>query len=453
MTRITPHVASSTVPLATQPSALLAPLGPKADKIHHLIQTHAPSLDHYVALYKRIHADPCLSFREHATADLVVSHLTTFHDPAFIIKRNIGTTGIAAILRNGSGRTVLLRADMDALPVREATGLAYASTKIMKDLDGVEQPVMHACGHDMHVTSLLACSSLLHAAHASWRGTLVCLFQQAEERGGGAQQMIDDGLYDPQRHAVPVPDVCLGGHVLNLPTGQIRLKQGTALAASDSLEITLHGRGGHASMPHTTVDPVLLAAHVIVRLQGIVSREVDPLDSAVVTVSSVHAGAAENIIVDTAVLKANVRTYAEEVRTKVLAAIRRVVQSESEASASPKPAEFRQLSSFPVTVNDGAGSARVGKAFEGWFGDRYAENERPLQGSEDFSILGTAVGVPTVFWFYGGVDAEEWKRREKNGSLAELPGNHSALFAPVIRPTLDTAMEALALGALEWLVQ
>lgn len=268
--------------------------------ITKLISQHRPDLSSYEELYKYFHANPELSNQEHETAKSIVSHLKDKISSEFDIRPNIGGTGIAALLHNGNGPTILLRADFDALPVLERTELPYASKKRMVDADGVEKPVMHACGHDMHITSLLAAAETLYKCKDSWSGTLLLAFQPAEERGTGAQAMVDDGMYDPKKHNVPIPDVCIGGHVMPFRAGVIGTRRGLIATAADSMRITLHGRGGHASMPDRLIDPVVMAASTIMKLQTIVSRECDPWDTAVVTVASVQAGDAENVVVDDA---------------------------------------------------------------------------------------------------------------------------------------------------------
>lgn len=243
--------------------------------ISELATKHRPELTKYEDLYKHFHANPELSNQEKETAARCVSELKSISSD-FEIKTGIGGHGIAAILRNGSGKIVLLRADFDALPIEERTGLPYASKKRMTDADGVDKPVMHACGHDMHISCILGAAEALYSARESWSGTLIFAFQPAEERGTGAQAMIDDGLYDPKRHNVPIPDIVLGAHVMPHRAGVIGTRRGLIMSAADSMRVTLHGRGGHASMPHRLVDPVIMAASTVMRLQTIVSREVDP---------------------------------------------------------------------------------------------------------------------------------------------------------------------------------
>lgn len=243
--------------------------------ISDLADKHRPDLSKYEDLYKHFHAHPELSNQEKETAARCVSELQSISSD-FEIKTGVGGHGIAATLRNGSGPVVLLRADFDALPIQERTGLPYASKKRMADADGIEKPVMHACGHDMHISCMLGAAEALVAARESWGGTLVLAFQPAEERGTGAQAMIDDGLYDPKGHNVPIPDIVLGAHVMPHRAGVIGTRRGLIMSAADSMRVTLHGRGGHASMPHRLVDPVVMAASTVMKLQTIVSREVDP---------------------------------------------------------------------------------------------------------------------------------------------------------------------------------
>ena len=402
----------------------------------------------YEALYKHLHSHPELSLQERETAATAASHLHKLN-VGFEIHTDIGGHGLAGILRNGEGKTVLLRADMDALPVEEKTGLPYASTVTMRDSDGVIKPVMHACGHDMHVTCLLAAAEQLSRIKFAWSGTLIVVFQPNEERGSGAQAMVDDGLYSK----IPVPDIVLGQHVMADRAGHIGSKVGTIMAAADSIKITLYGRGGHGSMPHRTIDPVVIAANVILRLQTIVSREVDPSDMAVVTVGAVQAGHTENIISDVAELKVNVRTINAETRKRVLAAIKRIVKAECEASGSPKEPLIESTSFFPLTVNSKDITEQLATSFADVFPSFNPDAPR-VNASEDFSILGTAVERPTSFWFFGGVDPDTWDEKEKEGRLIEdIPVNHSPFFAPVVQPTLKTGVRALCVSAMTFLTR
>ena len=337
---------------------------------------------------------------------------------------------------------------MDALPVEENTGLSFASKVTMKDSDGIIKPVMHACGHDIHVTCLLAAAELLATIKASWHGTLVLVFQPAEERGCGAQQMVDDGLYDQ----VPIPDVVLGQHVMPMRAGTIGCRVGIMMAASDSLRATLYGRGGHASMPNCTIDPVVLGASTVMRLQTIVSREVDPGDVAIVTVGSLQAGQTENVIADKAELKVNIRTIDTETRRKVIAAVKRIVKAECEASGVEKAPLIESLNSFPLTVNDKDFTEPLQANFGSYFGKDFDPHLPRVGGSEDFSILGTSVGKPSCFWMIGGTDPTKWDEAEKKGRVAEdIPVNHSPFFAPVMQPTIRIGVDAMALAAMTFL--
>ena len=306
-------------------------------------------LEDLAALYRDLHAHPELAFAERRTASIVAERL---HGLGYQVTAGVGGTGVVGVLENGDGPTVLLRADMDALPVLEQTGLPYASTRRVRDAAGADVPVMHACGHDMHVSCLLGAAAELaaQASSGAWQGRLLLVFQPAEEGDGGAQAMIDDGLYD----RFPVPDIVLGQHVMPLPAGVLGLHGGPAMAAADAIRVVLYGEGGHGSRPETTVDPVLMAAATVLRLQGIVSREVAASDTAVLTVGALHAGTAANIIPDRAELLLSLRSFDEKVHAKVRDAIDRIVRAEAAASGARKDPEITTTDSFPVLVNDPA---------------------------------------------------------------------------------------------------
>lgn len=395
-------------------------------------------------LYRNLHQHPELSHQEHRTAAAVAQRLREF---GYDVHEGVGGTGVVGILRNGDGPAVLLRADMDALPVQEETGLPYASAVTATDADGNERPVMHACGHDVHVTCLLGAASLLAEARGHWHGTVVALFQPAEEVGDGARRMVDEGLAKLVGHV----DVALGQHVLPLPAGQVATHPGPVLTTADSMRITVYGRGGHGSMPQASVDPVVLAAMIVIRLQTVVSREVAPTDAAVLTIGRIESGTKSNVIGGRAVLELNVRTYSDQTRTKVLNAIRRIVTAECQASGSPKEPEFEVLDHFPVTDNDPTVTARVRAAFDGFFGERACD--LPAQtASEDFSEIPNALDAPYSYWGIGGIDPDTYHDADSAGRVAEdIPVNHSPRFAPVIQPTLDTGTQALTVAALAWL--
>lgn len=400
----------------------------------------ADALGDLADFYRDLHQHPELSFQEHRTAAKIQEAIAPL---GLEVTSGVGGTGVVAVLRNGSGPVVWLRADFDALPVQEQTGLPYASTVRATNPDGRDVPVMHACGHDMHVTALVGALRLLNELKTAWSGTVVAVFQPAEEVGGGAKAMIADGILD----RFPKPEVVLGQHVGPLPAGMIAYKTGTALAASDSLKMQLFGRGGHGSQPESTVDPVVMASNVVQRLQTIVSRELSPFEPAVVTVGYLHAGAKDNIIPDDAELGINVRTFNEEVRRKTLASITRIAQAESTASGADKEPAVTPLHTFPITVVDNAAMQAIAAVFREHFGAaRVIESPNPLAGSEDVGFFGTEAGVPTAFWFWGGYEQQRFEDAAAAGK--PLPSNHSPEFAPVLEPTLSTGVEALTVAAL-----
>lgn len=417
--------------------------------ISEIVKTNRPDLGPYEELYKWFHANPELSFQEKTTAAAIVKHLETFN--AFEIHPSIGGHGVAAVMKNGDGKTLLLRADIDALPVEERTNLPYASKVRMKDLDGVEKPVMHACGHDMHITALLAAAETLVKAKEEWSGTLILVFQPAEERARGAQDMLDDGLYDK----VPHPDVVVGAHVMPERAGVIGTKHGLIASAADSFQLKIEGRQAHASTPHRGIDPIVQAASTILRLQTIVSREVDPLDFAVVTVSAIHAGDAENIIPAEANLKLNVRTAQPKTREDVLNSIRTIIAAEATASSNPNQPTLTETTKFPFLFNDASVTNALEKSFSQHFpvGKQAYQNDiARLQGSEDFGLLATAIGKPSCFFLYGGMEHEMYDKAEREGRMKEdIPGNHSPLFAPVVQPTLTCGMDGYVVAGLTFL--
>ena len=398
------------------------------------------------AFYKDLHQHPELSHQERHTAGRVAGRL---QEDGFTVRSGIGGTGVAGVLSNGNGPTVLLRADMDALPVREDTGADYASTVTAEDAHGHEVPVAHACGHDVHVSCLLGAGKLLAGQPGRWHGTLVALFQPAEETGDGAQGMVDDGLLE----LIPPPDVALAQHVLPGVAGTVGTRSGPVLSAADSLEVTVHGRGGHGSMPQDAVDPVVLAALIVVRLQTVVSREVAPGETAVLTVGSCQAGAKSNVIPDRAVLLLNLRSYSQQARQHMLAAIRRIVRAECRASGSPQDPDFETLDAFPLTDNDPEVTSRVAAAFGQHFGDRAVDLGQQT-ASEDFSDVPRAAGIPYTYWGIGGTDPRAYRAAEEAGRVQDdIPANHSPKFLPVLQPTLRAGTEALVAAALAWLAQ
>jgi len=393
--------------------------------------------------YRSLHAYPELSHQEHQTAKQVGERIRA---DGFTVHDGIGGTGVAGVLANGTGPVVLLRCELDALPLRETTGAPFASTVTVKDDRGHEVPVDHACGHDMHMASMTGMARLMAARRDLWNGTLITLFQPAEETGEGAQEMVDDGLFT----RIPVPDVALAQHLLPGIAGTVATCPGPFMAAADSIRVTVYGRGGHGSMPQHAVDPVVLAAMIVVRLQTVVSREVAPGDTAVLTVGKLEAGTRSNVIPDYAVLELNMRSYSAVTRQRMLDAIGRIVHAECQASGSPKDPEFETIFTFPVTDNDTAATARVAKAFAAHFGELAGEIP-PQTVSEDFSKIPDAVHVPYCYWSLGFTDKQTYIDAEKAGTLDDLPTNHSPAFLPPLQPTLRTGTEALVAAALAWL--
>lgn len=396
------------------------------------------------ALYKDVHSHPELSMQETRTAGLAAGRLRA---AGYEVTTGVGKTGVVGILRNGDGPTVMLRADMDALPIQEATGLPYQSRATAANREGETVPVSHMCGHDMHVTWLAGAAKVLADAKSTWRGTLMAVFQPGEETAEGAQAMIDDGLF--KRFAKP--DVILGQHVMVGPSGTVAGRQGAITSAADSLQIRLFGRGAHGSMPQASIDPVIMAASTVMRLQTIVSREVAAAEAAVVTIGALQAGTKENVIPDEAIIKLNVRTFDEGVRKRVLGAIERIVNAEAEASGAPRKPEITTLDHYPLNVNDREASKRVVDAFRGHFGSERVRETGPAPASEDFGSFGTEWHSPSVFWFVGGTDPEVYAKAKGANRLNELPVNHSPKFAPVLHPTLRTGVETLVVATRAWL--
>ena len=395
-------------------------------------------------LYLHLHRNPELSFVEHQTHDRIAHELAAL--PSVEVIEHIGETGLVGVLRNGDGPTVLMRADIDGLPVQELTGLDYASRATGISVDGEESPVMHACGHDVHISGLLGATRLLAENPDSWSGTFLALFQPAEERGGGAEKMVADGLTE----RIPRPDVAFSQHVTPYPAGDVHACVGPAYSTADSIKVTVFGRGGHGSSPHTTIDPAVLVSSIVLRLQTIVSRETRPGEFAVVTVGKIVVGSKVNIISDSGELQINVRSYSESTRKRVLESIERIVMAECDASGSPKPPTFEYFDQFPITVNDEAVTTRLRSAFAHAFGERYDERPRS-NGSEDFSHIPNAFGIPYCYWNVGGGDRETYKDAEKRGVItSEIPMNHSPFFAPVMHPTLEAATKAILVAVLEW---
>ncbi|PYH89698.1 zinc metallopeptidase [Aspergillus ellipticus CBS 707.79] len=408
-----------------------------------IIAGNRPDLRPFQHLYRQIHQNPELSFCEKETSAIAADHLRQLN---FEVHTHIGGYGVAGVFKNGDGPTVLLRADMDALPMQEKTGLPYASTKTAKNKDGVEMPVMHACGHDTHVVSLMASAALLHSAREHWSGTLICIFQPAEELVSGARAMLDDGLYDK----IPKPDVVLAQHLMPMRAGTVSIRSGRLLTAADAFNVRIFGKGGHGSAPDVCIDPIIIGASIVMKLQTIVSREVTPGELAVVTCGSIQAGQTANIIPDSLDLKLGIRTYDESIRERVINSVKRIIRSECEAAGCEQEPQIDHVISTPATINDDATVQALLNTFGSYFKERLVDSD-PANASEDFSLLARAVGAPYVMWTYGGVDHKTWDDAVEKGTVNKLPSNHSPFFAPVIEPTLQTAMDAMSTGALTFL--
>lgn len=397
------------------------------------------------AIYKDLHQHPELPFQEVRTAEIAARQLREY---GFEVKEKIGGTGVVGILRNGDGPIVMLRADMDALPMKEATGLSYASTMEAINAKGETVPVAHSCGHDMHTAWLIGAAKVLANAREFWQGTLITVFQPAEETAEGSQKMIDDGLIE----LIPRPDVIMGQHLLQFRAGTVAYCSGQTLTAGDSLLVRFFGKGAHGGMPHQGIDPLVMAAAAVVRLQTIVSREVSPQSQVVVTVGEFHAGTAENIIPAEAYIKLNVRTTDEEVRRHVLEAIKRICIAEARASNAPQEPVFEEINNFPLTVNDEKVTKMVSAAFHTHFGARLIET-LPLGASEDFGRYGQVWNVPYMYWFVGGCEQNKYDKAMQEGAVGQLPGPHSPFWAPALYPTLQTGIETMLAAAGVWLAK
>ncbi|HLS78010.1 MAG TPA: amidohydrolase [Nocardia sp.] len=398
-----------------------------------------------VDLYRDLHSHPELGFQEHRTAGLVAERLRGL---GFEVTTGVAETGVVGVLRNGAGPTALLRADMDALPVREDTGLPYASTVTATDQHGATVPVAHACGHDLHITCLLGAAAILAGDRSAWSGTLLLVFQPAEELGAGAQAMVDAGLFD----RFPKPDVVLGQHVAPLPAGKIAGHPGPSYAGSDSLLVRLTGRGAHGSMPEAAVDPIVLAAATVLRLQTIVSREIPSTATAVLTVGSIHAGQAANVIPGSAEIQLNIRSYDAAVRRRILDSVARIVRGEAVTAGAPQEPVITEIERFPVVVNDSGALGRSLDAIASWLGADNILDPGAGAGSEDVGILATGSGAPLSYWLLGGADPALFTTGDMSDpALLEIPSNHSPHYAPVLDPTLGIGVRALVSATREWL--
>jgi amidohydrolase len=399
-----------------------------------------PRLD---ALYLDLHQHPELSMKEQRTSARMGEELRKL---GYEVTTGVGGTGVVGVLRNGKGPTVLLRTELDALPVEEKTGLPYASTATGVNPAGQTVPVMHACGHDAHMAGWTGAAALLARARDRWRGTVLMVGQPGEETVQGARAMIADGLFK----RFPKPDFSLAVHdSSDLPAGKVYFVPGYGMAAVDSVDVTIFGRGGHGAMPHTTVDPVVIAARTILSIQTLVSREKDPLEPAVVTVGSIHGGTKYNIIPDEVKLQLTVRSFSPEVRKLLKEGIERIAKAEAAAARAPKEPVVKFSEPQDATYNDPAITRRVAAAIGKQIGPENVAEGKPAMVAEDFGEFGKAAGVPSVLLRVGAVEPAKYAAAMKSG--AALPSLHSSGFAPDRERTIKMAATALTVSALELL--
>lgn len=430
-----------TLRLGTASLLALAAVPAQADELRDAVTAQMPAL---IDLYKDLHASPELSFQEVQTARKLAARARAM---GFEVTEGVGKTGVVAVMRNGPGPVVMLRADMDGLPVVEQTGLPYASKVRAVAQNGTETGVMHACGHDTHMTSWIGTAQLLSKRRSEWSGTLVMILQPAEEIGLGAKAMLDDGLFT----RFPKPDYVLAFHdAAQFPAGQIGYTKGFALANVDSVDIVVPGVGGHGAYPHTTKDPIVIASSIVMRLQTLVSRELNPTDSAVVTVGSFQAGAKHNIIPDEARLQLTVRSYSDETRKQLLDGIARIARGEAIAAGMPEdkmPRVSVQDPYTPATYNTPAMTDKVAAGLKARFGDRVMETPS-VMGGEDFSRFYRAdkANVQSLIFWVGGVPKEQWDKAQKGE--VQLPSLHSPFWAPDAPVVIATATEAMTSATL-----
>lgn len=421
---------------------IIACLPATANDLSEQVESSMPNL---MAIYKDLHAHPELSGFEVNTAAKLAKRAQAM---GFTVTQNVGGTGVVAVLENGPGPVVMIRADMDGLPVTEQTGLAYASKERAVTEDGIESGVMHACGHDTHMTSWIGTAQILSASKEQWSGTLVMILQPAEERGKGARDMLADGLFE----RFPKPDYALAFHdSAGLPAGIIGYTPGFALANVDSVDIVVKGQGGHGAYPHTTKDPIVLASRIVGALQTLVSRELDPQDPAVVTVGSFHGGSKHNIISDHATLLLTVRSYSDSTRQKLLEGIARIAKGEAIAAGMPEhlmPQVTIKDEYTPATYNSPKFTDEMAQVFTEQFGEKRVVKTPAVMGGEDFGRFYRADNsINSLIFWVGGVPQSAWDDAKQNGG--SLPSLHSPLWAPDAVAVIKTATQALSKAALE----
>ncbi|WP_407926290.1 amidohydrolase [Corynebacterium hindlerae] len=414
--------------------------------ISTLLATATTDLEWQGEFYRDLHSHPELSMQEQRTAAQIKTKLADFNCD---VVDNIGGYGIIAIFRNGEGPTAVMRADFDALPVEEATGVEFASVAEGITPQGIRTKLMHACGHDMHTTALLGACAILDDHREHWRGTFVALFQPSEENGAGALAMVNDGL----AHLMPQPDVVFGQHIGPGAAGTVMSMSGPALAAADTIRIRIFGRSSHGSMPHLSIDPTFVAAMVVVRLQGIVGREVPPSEFAVVTVGTLSSGNSNNTIPATADLVLNCRTYSDEVKHHLYQAIERVVRAECAASGCLQDPIFEYTDHAPLTDNSPEVFAKVRPQFDAVFGADSLDGS-PWTASEDFSQVPRAFGAPYLYWMVGATPRPQWEAAvAANRVVEDIPSNHMSTFLPDFTPTVTAATRAACTAVLSYLAR
>lgn len=382
--------------------------------------------------YKHLHSHPELSMQERETVAYIEDKLKTFG----YVTQKIGG-GLVGILENGPGETVLFRADIDALPVKEETGLDYASTVETIDLDGNRVPVMHACGHDMHIAAALGAAWALANHKEEWTGTYIALFQPGEEIAAGAKSMLEDGLLEK----IPHPDIALAQHVLTEPVaGKVGVMSGPFLSTAASVKIVIKGKGAHGSMPHMSIDPIVIGSAIVTRLQTIVAREVDPFQFAVVTVGAFNAGLKANIIPEEATLLLNIRAYSDQVKEQLIDAIERIARAECQAGNCQEAPLIEVYDNFPLTDNSPEVVEKVKVSFENYLGTEQVVSYHPMTASEDFSAIPRALKIPYFYWGFGGFTEDQ-----------AVFANHNPKFAPAIHPTLETGTNAAVVAILTYL--
>ena len=415
-----------------------------ANRSKAVVSKVAAEFDGLEKLYRYLHSHPELSLQETATSAKLAQQMKQL---GFEVTTNVGGHGLVCIFHNGDGPTVLVRTDMDALPVIEKTGVPYASHVVARDKNGQEVGVMHACGHDMHMTCWIGTATVLTSMKDQWSGTLMFIAQPAEEVGAGARMMLEDGLFKKYRK----PDYCLALHCdSRLQAGHIRYTEGLAMANVDSVDILVKGKGGHGAAPHTTIDPIVLAAKMILDSQTIVSRELNPTDPAVVTVGSIHGGTKHNIIPNEVKMQLTVRSTKDSVRKQVLEAIKRIAKANAEAARAPEPEVSIRSSEFtPALYNN----EKLTRQMVGLFGDLLGKDkvhERPpMMGGEDFARYGRE-GIPILLYFLGTIDDKRWEESLKPGAVP-LPSMHADGYWPSVKPSIETGVHTMSMAVMQLL--